>query len=266
MFRSKPSTNPSQAAPPACSRRSLRVAATTTLARHGLGLFGLATMALFAALILTACGPPNTTALRTDGSRSATSPEPQITSEAVELPASEPLVPRLADPSGTSVSEQVPVAAEVDSTEPESTGSESIGSESTESEHDTASAPPADLVATLDDVSWSLDENPFQSSWSDEQKEQWRRSLFMFARLEMIEIFLATNRLERGKVVAAIGPLPSPDASTELQLKVYVDIYNHADEIEVLPVNGQPTFTLDRWFREVDILSQSTYNQMSFVR
>lgn len=225
-------------------------AATTIIARYGLGLLALATTALFAALILTACGSTTEAAdQRTADTASASPSEPQTTSEATALSTSETLVP-----SGPTSSPD----PEPPITDPKATEAEPQEASPTDA--------PADLVATMDDLLWTLDENPFQADWSDEEKEQWRRSLFILTRFEVINAFMTTDQLEGDEVIAAVGPLPGSDAPVELQQQLLVDIYNHADEIEVRPADGQPPRTLGYWFRKIDIMAQSTYDQMRYTK
>ncbi|MDH4277586.1 MAG: hypothetical protein OEW83_05825 [Acidimicrobiia bacterium] len=232
-------------------QHTLATAATTTITRYGLGLLALATTALYAALILTACGSSTEAADQTHAdTASASSSEPQITSEAVELSTSETLVPA--------------IAAVATDPEPPTTELQADAAQPEADEEQTSSTDaPADLVATVDDLLWTLDENPFQADWSDEEKEQWRRSLYILTRFEVINAFMTTDQLEGDEVIAAVGPLPGSDAPVEIQQQFLVDIYNHADEIEIRSADGQPPRALGHWFRKIDILAQSTYDQMS---
>ncbi len=211
--------------------------AARLVVRYRLGLVAMLATAAVAVLLLAGCGSGSTTeAVGPADDRS----DRRITSEAVEVTESSTLV------------------ANVERTAPTPPTHATIVDTTAE-----VAAKPANLVASIDDFRWKLDDNPFRADWSDERKEAWRRSLYIHTRFEALQIFVETGQLGDDQVEPVVGPAPDPVESYEAGLQYFVDIYNHADEIEVLPVDGQPPHTLGHWFEQIDTLAQTTYEQMS---
>ena len=130
----------------------------------------------------------------------------------------------------------------------------------------TTSGAPTNLVATLDDLAWNLDDNPFQPDWTIEEKEQWRRSLYLSTRFDVLRFFLSRRMVDDDDVFATLGQPPEADDPDEAHLQFFVEIHNHAAEIHVSPEKGQEPRTLSYWFRRLHPLAQSTYEQQERYR
>lgn len=208
---------------------TLATTAIATVVRYGPGLFAPAATALFAALVLTACGSSTQTAedRSVDGTATVERPrDRQITSEPVTLSTSGPLVPTMP---GTG--------------EPANLGG-----------HPRRPG----VEHRRRPISARLDQR------ADRRSNGAAASIS--TRFDVLRFFLSGRNIDDDDVFATLGQPPAADAPDEVHLQFFVQIHNHADEIHVKPADDEPPRTLGYWFRTLHPLAQSIYEQQERYR